>query len=345
MLPLLAWAGEAAPQASAWPLDAPLGVLALAVLAGLLGFWLLWRRQALRLTQCQALLAQRDAHATMADRLQTQVANAAQALLAARSEQAVGSQLLSQLAPLLQLGAGLVARWDAESGQLQPLAGYATETANLGASIETSQGLLLQCARSGQALEIANDQAAALRIHSGLGWMQPRCLWLLPVRQGETVCAVLELAMARDLTEADRLLLRALEPVLALNLARVQAVRGAQGGEAPLAAALNLNQSPVALALQRESGATLLVSQRWADWLGMQASDAVLRPLRSFWADGASFAELQRQLRRHGAIESARVSLLHAQGHALHLRLRAWQGELEGETLIWMQFEQLGEGE
>ena len=348
LTPPAAWAGETLAPLADGALDSGGWVLASALLVLALGLWLLGRQQAAKLRQCRALLAERDAQAAAVQRQQAKVGACAQALLAARNGEALGQAVLSQLAPWLQLGAGLVAGWDAESGRLQPLAGYATEGAQLGEAIHLNQSLLLQCARSGQALEIAHEQAAALRIHSGLGWMQPRCLWLVPVRQGDLVCAVLELALARDLTEADRQLLRALEPVLALNLARLQAsqaMQGVQGSGALLAAALQPAHAPLAMTLQRESGATLLASQRWADWLGTTASEAAQRPLRSFWADAAAHAELMRQLRRQGVIEAARVSLLHAQGHALHLRVRAWQGQLDGEALVLMVFERLGEGE
>ena len=127
--------------------------------------------------------------------------------------------ILKELGHLLQLGGAALYRLDEHHQILQPLAGYAT--GKLPNQVEPGEGLVGECFSQGKPLEINNLPDDYLRVRSGLGQSSPELLRLLPVRSGEQVLAVLELALLKPLTSPQRQLVQDLLPLLALALERM----------------------------------------------------------------------------------------------------------------------------
>lgn len=140
---------------------------------------------------------------------------------ASRSD--LAATLLRELAAVLPIGAatayGLAA--DAAHGAdapLQLLASYAVSGRRLPRHLQPGEGLLGECLRRGEPLDVLEPPAGYLAVTSGLGHCDPQQLLLLPVQSGSRILAVVELALLRQLLVHERALLIDLLPLVALAL-------------------------------------------------------------------------------------------------------------------------------
>jgi PAS domain S-box-containing protein len=125
----------------------------------------------------------------------------------------------AKLAPLIQLGGGAFYLNEIVAERLHAVGGYAFQpTASVNDVIEFGDGLVGQCARDRRAIDLPEPPSDFFRVRSGLGSSSPRHLLVLPVVHGETLLAVVELAAMQTLTPAQRGLVDALLPILAMNL-------------------------------------------------------------------------------------------------------------------------------
>jgi CHASE3 domain sensor protein len=132
--------------------------------------------------------------------------------------EAVAARFLTELAPL-GLGAGSVYAVGSLSASLTLLSSYAGDAEPLAAQrLQRGEGLLGECLRQAHPLEIVDPPPGYLTVRSGLGSHEPCSLWLLPVRSGERVLAMVELALLRSLDSQERTLISDLLPFLALAL-------------------------------------------------------------------------------------------------------------------------------
>lgn len=131
----------------------------------------------------------------------------------------VGRCLLQELGRTLQLGSAALYGLDERRQVLHLLASYAS--GNLPTQVEPGEGLVGECFTQGKPLEVNALPDDYLRIRSGLGQSPPERLWLLPVRSGEQVLAILELALLKPLASPQRQLVQDLLPLLALAQERM----------------------------------------------------------------------------------------------------------------------------
>lgn len=328
VLPLPAWAqarGE---------LTAGEAVLLLALLLVLALLWgLRLRRRVAALTAQRAdLSGQLQDHRAQEQRRRQAQAIAEHMQLAASPEE-LGQRLLAGLAPILGLGAGLLARWDAERAELQPLARWAGEGAELQAASASSLGLLADCARQGQALVLNGSQAGSLRIQSGLGWMHPHTLVLQPVRQGGLVHAVLELGSTRAWQPHDHQLLADLEPLIALSLGlqtRVQ--RGLQGGADQHDQWLL--DAPCALTALNAAGQLQFANPAFEQLIGLEPGQPLPGHLRSSWVDLEQLQDFLHKATEQAELRAYPAQLLRQDGRRVQVRIDARWSVHEGRRSL-----------
>lgn len=151
------------------------------------------------------------------------------------SAPALGTTLLAELAPLLPLGAATVYRVSAEgAGTLHLLATYATSGEPVPERLQPGEGLVGECLRLGEPLEVQDLPPGYRTVVSGLGHAPPHGLLLLPVLSGSSTLAVLELALLSPLEPHQRSLVLDLLPFVAL------ALEGLEPGARPTPAAVAL---------------------------------------------------------------------------------------------------------
>lgn len=282
-----------------------------------------------QLTLAQAQLSQHEAQELR--RRQAQDIGAHMQL--ADSPEALGQHLLAGLAPILGLGAGLMARWDPEQGQLQPLARWAGAGADLPAASAPSLGLLGDCARQGQPLVLEGQAAAGLRIQSGLGSMLPRTLVLQPVRQGGRVHAVLELASTRAWDEGDHRLLADLEPLIALSLAlQSRAQRGLLGGADQQDQWLL--DAPSALTVQDAAGELHYANRAFVLLIGLDPQQPLPGHLRSTWADLERLNDFLHRAAEQTELRGFAAQLLRHDGRRLQVLIDARWSVHEGRRSL-----------
>ncbi len=135
------------------------------------------------------------------------------------SAPALGAALLAELAPLLPLGAATVYGVSAEEGgALALLATYATSGEPVPVRLQSGEGLVGECLRMGEPLEVQDLPPGYRTVVSGLGHAPPHGLLLLPVLSGSSTLAVLELALLSPLEPHQRSLVLDLLPFVALAL-------------------------------------------------------------------------------------------------------------------------------
>jgi len=141
----------------------------------------------------------------------------------AATPQELAQGFLGFVAPLLEIGQGLLYRFDEASQRLQALQGYALADPQRGArSLALGEGLVGQCAQQRRTLLIEQPPADYLRIESGLGGAAPHALLLLPILRNERLLGVLELASFKPFSARAQALLEAARPTLAMSLEIVE---------------------------------------------------------------------------------------------------------------------------
>ncbi len=131
----------------------------------------------------------------------------------------MGSCLLSSLAPLLNVGMGLLYVYHSTEQQLHLVASYGLRDGKSGSGvIALSEGLVGQCAHECKPIYLSNPPEGYLKIGSGLGEAAPQLVAILPVFHGELLLGVLELATFRPFSPRDYNFLDSLLSTLALKL-------------------------------------------------------------------------------------------------------------------------------
>ena len=139
-----------------------------------------------------------------------------------------GQQLLSVLMPELQSGAASVYRVDAAAGVLVCMATHGLEAATIAPTIAIGEGLLGQCAMDRRLLVWADVPPGFVRLASSTGSATPRVITAIPIQSTQGVLGVLELALFTPLSEAQRLLLDEVMPMVALQFDILQRNVGTQ---------------------------------------------------------------------------------------------------------------------
>ena len=106
---------------------------------------------------------------------------------------------------------------DPASQQLLPVAGHGLRAQDL-VPVQAGQGLIGQCARDASALDIEGPAAGEFQIVWGEATMQARSLVLRPLRHADQLLGVLVLASLQPPDAAQRALLEAMLPAVAMNL-------------------------------------------------------------------------------------------------------------------------------
>jgi PAS domain S-box-containing protein len=147
----------------------------------------------------------------------------------ATTPEELAQRFLSQIAPLLQLGQGLVYGIDVQDSGLVLAGGYALDPQQPHQPrLAFGEGLLGQCARDRQEILISPVPDSFWRVRSALGSGTPDRLLVLPVLQAERLMGVIELALFAAPGDREMELLRDLLPKLGMNMAileRNQAVQ------------------------------------------------------------------------------------------------------------------------
>jgi signal transduction histidine kinase/DNA-binding response OmpR family regulator len=99
------------------------------------------------------------------------------------------------------------------------MAAFATDVATEPREYALGEGLVGQAAEERRNLKIMAPTDQPLKIATGVGTVEPACVFFLPVIQKEVVIAVIELATAAPISERQQMLLDTLLPTVALNTA------------------------------------------------------------------------------------------------------------------------------
>ena len=163
---------------------------------------------------------QQGARQTEAQRwVKSHVADLSTRLQQANSHNELAQSLLSALAPLLNVGHGVVYIWEKTTRRLQLVGSFGfRERKGLNTSFALGEGLVGQCARERVPITLTQPPADYIRIGSGLGEATPQVIAVAPVLHGGQVLGVVELASFRAFGERETSLLDSLMPVLAMTM-------------------------------------------------------------------------------------------------------------------------------
>ncbi len=146
-----------------------------------------------------------------------------QNLQAATDLQTLSATLFEELAPLVQLGYGVLYQHDEALQQLRLLGSYAhCQQPPLLPTLALGQGLLGQCALDHQARVLQPPPADYMHVGSALGHAAPAAVAILPVLHKQRLLGVLELALLDRISAQEQTLLDDLMPLLAMNLEILQ---------------------------------------------------------------------------------------------------------------------------
>ncbi|MET3130912.1 two-component system sensor histidine kinase/response regulator [Oxalobacteraceae bacterium GrIS 1.11] len=151
--------------------------------------------------------------------LKTHQSLIASRLQGAASFAALAQGLLSDIAPLLQVGHGVFYLLDRDGRTLTQTGSYAFQRRKqLHQQFLIGEGLVGQCALEQSAIILSEPPADYISIGSSLGQAAPACIMVLPVLSGGKVLAVLELATFAPFREAQQQLLDSLMPTVAMSI-------------------------------------------------------------------------------------------------------------------------------
>ena len=106
---------------------------------------------------------------------------------------------------------------DKDHTRFRRMGAFATDVATEPREYALGEGLVGQAAAERRTLKIAASVDKSLKIATGVGTVEPACVFFFPVIQQEVVIAVLELATAMPISDRQQMLLDALLPTVALN--------------------------------------------------------------------------------------------------------------------------------
>ena len=165
-------------------------------------------------------ILQTGARQTEAQRwVKSHLAEISSQLQQAASFEELGDRLLSSLAPLLQVGHGVLYLFQESDRRLTLVASYGyRERKNLGSSFGLGEGLVGQCGKERSPITLTNPPADYIKIGSGLGEATPQCIAVLPILHTNQLQGVLEVASLRAFHEQEVGLMDALMPVLGMSM-------------------------------------------------------------------------------------------------------------------------------
>ncbi|MGY4514452.1 HAMP domain-containing protein/CheY-like chemotaxis protein/signal transduction histidine kinase [Lysobacter sp. HA18] len=147
----------------------------------------------------------------------------------------LGSQLLGELAPLVDAQQGLIYIVESdeagnENGQLRQLAGYADAPVDaVHHLMKIGDGLIGQCAAEGRMILLRDIPNDLVQIRSGLLSMSPRNVIVLPVLFEDEVKAVVELASVHDFNDVHLTFLEQLSRSIGITLNTIEAGMRTEG--------------------------------------------------------------------------------------------------------------------
>ena len=151
--------------------------------------------------------------------LKKNVAHISQTLQGASTFTAMAHALFAELAPLLQLGQGVLYVYQEDNRRLRMLGSYAfRQRKSLDQYVELGQGLVGQCAMERIPISLMNPPADYMQVGSSLGFAAPQAVHVLPVVRNDRLLGVLELACFKPFEARQQALVDDLMPVLAANL-------------------------------------------------------------------------------------------------------------------------------
>jgi len=144
-------------------------------------------------------------------------------LQSATSFTELSQQLLSALAPLLDIGHGVFYILDRDEQKLRQLGSYAfRQRKQLHQYFALGEGLVGQCALEKAPIILTQPPADYIAIGSSLGEAPPACIMVLPILSSGNVLGVIELAAFKPFTEEQQALLDGLLPTVAMSLEILQ---------------------------------------------------------------------------------------------------------------------------
>src|SRR3954468_5573017 len=146
----------------------------------------------------------------------------------AEDSTAFADALLSRLSENLDLLFGAFYLGDKDHTRFTRIGAFATDVGSEPREYALGEGLVGQAAEERRSLKIMASADGPLRIATGVGTVEPACVFFLPVIQQKVVIAVIELATATPISERQQMLLDALLPTLALNTTILTGKRATQ---------------------------------------------------------------------------------------------------------------------
>lgn len=167
--------------------------------------------RALHTLQCAARERQTQAW------VKAEVATTLRRLQSAEDFQGFARALLSRISESIELLYGAFYLADTSHTRFTMVGGFALHASEESKSFSLGEGLIGQTAAEKRPLEVATTDDNQLQISAGIANVETRYLHFLPVVAHDAVVAVMELAPGRSLTEAQKSLLEALLPRVALS--------------------------------------------------------------------------------------------------------------------------------
>src|SRR5246127_2286840 len=157
-----------------------------------------------------------------------QVAAMTHRLQLAEDSTAFGEALLSRLSENFDLLFGAFYLGDKDHTRFTRIGTFATDVATEPREYALGEGLVGQAAEERRSLKIMASANKPLKIATGVGTVEPACVFFLPVIQQNVVIAVIELATAVPVSERQQMVLDALLPTVALNTTILAGKRATQ---------------------------------------------------------------------------------------------------------------------
>jgi len=149
--------------------------------------------------------------------IKAEVATMTQNLQEAEDFPAFAEALLSRLSQNVELLYGGFYLADHSHTLLHRVGSFAMDVAAEPRQFAFGDGMVGQAAAERRSLQLAAPLSPPMRVSTGLGTLEPACLFFLPIVHLDAVLAVLELATVAPVSERQQMLLDALLPTVALN--------------------------------------------------------------------------------------------------------------------------------
>ncbi|MEO5347827.1 MAG: MCP four helix bundle domain-containing protein [Magnetococcus sp. YQC-9] len=131
----------------------------------------------------------------------------------------LAQSFLSNIAPLMKIGQGVLYLHEEGQHRLRLMSSYAYRARkNLDQHFAIGQGLVGQCALEQAPILITEPPEDYIRIGSSLGDAAPRAIMVLPVLSNQRLLGVVELASLQDFGPKEQELLDSLIPLLAMSM-------------------------------------------------------------------------------------------------------------------------------